>query len=58
LTKYAGSAGFIGCATGSDSWLLAPDFCSDAERSRNITDAQGFDKIWWQGGVHRVRHYF
>jgi hypothetical protein len=45
LKKYAGSAAFIGFATTSDSWLLAPDFCSDAERSRNLADSRALDSL-------------
>ena len=41
LQKYIGSAAVISSAGASDFWLLAPDFCSGDERSRNIIDVEG-----------------
>ena len=41
LQKCVGKASVIGPAAASDSWLLAPDFCFDDERSRNVIHTQG-----------------
>jgi len=41
LQEYVGGAAAIGSAGASDSWLLAPGFCSCDERSRNLIDRKG-----------------
>jgi hypothetical protein len=56
LPKYTGSAAVIGCATASDSWLLTPDFCSDAERSRNVTDGGGLPNLSWDSKGNPTGH--
>jgi hypothetical protein len=41
LTRYVAARPVVGSAGASDPWLLAPDFSSGDERSRNLTDAKG-----------------
>ena len=45
LQKYVGSAAVIGCAGSSDPWLLAPDFYSADERSRNVIDRERYPDL-------------
>jgi len=45
LAKYAGDVAVIGSAGACDSWLLAPDFCSADEQSRNLAHSTGFEYL-------------
>jgi hypothetical protein len=54
--KYTGSAVAIGSAGASDSWLLAPCFCSDDKRSRNVTDREGLPNLSWDSVGNPAGH--